>query len=128
MQGQKGILRCFVNVNMSQGHDSLASLAKKYEIDVRKLEPGDYVVFVNGARDRVKVYASSNVIAYQKLPRGGRLDLRAIAEIPRIFKATGRMSYDEALKEFVTKAMIKRAAGKSSLQVYAAMKQSGITA
>lgn len=99
MSGPRGILRCFVNVNMAQGHDSLASLAKKYEINVHKLTPGEYVVFVNGARDRVKVYAAANVIAYQKLPRGGRLDLRAISEIPRVFKASGRMSYDDALKE-----------------------------
>lgn len=119
------ILRCFVNVNMAQGHDGLASLAKKYEIDVKKLSPGEYVVFINSARDRVKVYAASNVIAYQRLPHG-RLDLRAIAEIPRVFKASGKISYDDALKEFLVKALAKRAKGHSPLQAYAAMKQAGV--
>ena len=111
---------------MAQGHNGLADLAKKYEIDVQKLEPGEYVIFMNGARDRVKVYAAQNVIAYQKMPSGHRLDLRAIAEIPRVFKATGRMSYDDALKEALIKTMAKKAEPRSSLRVFAAMKRAGV--
>lgn len=107
-RGQGSILRCFVNVNLVAGHRGLAELAKKYEINVSKLEPGQYVVFINSARDRVKVYAAGNVVAYQKLERGQRLDLRTISLIPRVFAAKGGMDYNAALKEAVEIALRTR--------------------
>jgi hypothetical protein len=124
---KQGILRVFVNVNMSQGHNALSKLAKKYEMNVSTLEPGSYLIFINGARNKIKVYAANDVIAYQRLPQGGRLDMRAIAEIPKVFNASGKMNYDDALKKFVIETMQKRAKARSPLIVYAAMKNAHLS-
>jgi hypothetical protein len=119
------IVQCFLNADMRNGHDGLAQLAKKHELNVLKLEPGQYIVFVNSARDRVKVYAASNVIAYLKLARG-KIDMNTIQEIPKAFRGTGRIDYDAALKEALTKSMARK--GKNSLEVFRAMRAAGVAA
>lgn len=92
------VIRCFLNVRLSSGHVGLAEFAKKNKLNVTALNPGEYVVFINRAQDRVKVYASNNIIAYLRLPSGQRLDLRVIQQIPSAFNGT-KINYDEALRE-----------------------------
>jgi hypothetical protein len=86
---------------MRNGHDGLAELAKKENIDVKKISRGEFVVFVNSAKDRVKVYAASNVIAYMKSSKGQKIDLRVIREIPRAFNGGG-ISYDETIEKMLS--------------------------
>lgn len=92
------VIRCFLASDMRNGHLGLASLAKEAGVNVDKLEPGEYVAFVNSARDRLKVYAHNNVVAYF-YKKGTAIDLRAIAGIPQAFGGSGKMDYDAALKK-----------------------------
>lgn len=107
------MLRCYLNSDLRCGHQGLSDLAKKDGIRVKDLAPGEMIVFVNAKRDRVKVYASSNVLAYLRLERGS-IDLNTIREIPKAFQGSGKIDYDKALKETVESALMRRAAQKRS--------------
>lgn len=102
------IIQCFLNVNMGSSHDGLTKLAKDHGVKTQDLAPGEYLVFVNSARDRVKVYAANNTIAYYRAEKRGSIDLRVIQMIPRAFNAHGKLNYDEALKLAVEKALLDR--------------------
>jgi hypothetical protein len=95
---QGRILQVFMNADFRCAHDGLAKLAKDKGIDVENLEPAQYVVFINTAQDRVKVYAAFNVLAYMR-SKSGKIDLTAISRIPEAFRATGGLNYDKILKE-----------------------------
>lgn len=114
-----------MNADLRSGHDGLASLAKQFEIDVRKLLPGEYLVFINSAKNKIKVYAANNVVAYLKLSNGGRVDLNSIRYIPQAFTASGQIDYDEALKRSIEEGM-KKQRGYSPLAVYAEMQNAGV--
>lgn len=101
------VVHFFGDVDLRSQHNGLSELAKKEKIDVRKLRPGEYLVFVNHARDRVKMYTASNVIAYLKVDTG-KIDLRTIQYIPTAFEGSGKIDYDRSLKEFVEKSLIKK--------------------
>ncbi len=101
------IIRCFLDSDLRCSHDGLAEQAKKSGIKVEDLKTGEYVVFVNHKKDRVKVYAAFNVLAYLKLPPGTSMDLNVIRAIPRAFTASGRLDYDKALKETVEEKLNK---------------------
>jgi hypothetical protein len=101
-QNQGRLLQVFLNQDLRHGHDGLAQIAKDTsQLDVQKLLPGQYLVFVNSAMDRIKLYASGNVVAYQVLPKGQKVDIRAIKQIPRVFQSTGKLDYDKALETTV---------------------------
>jgi hypothetical protein len=106
---------------MRNGHDGLAELAKKENIDVKKLERGQFVVFINSSKDRVKVYAASNVIAYMKSSKGQKIDLRVIREIPRAFNGAG-ISYDEAVEKMLSVKMAQKSRAVSPLQAARALR------
>ncbi len=95
------ILRAFFNSDLRCGHEGLAKMAKDQEVDVMRLEPGQFVIFVNHAKDRLKLFTSNNIIAYLKLVKGQVLDMRTIALIPKAFQAKGSIDYDAALKEVI---------------------------
>lgn len=99
------LLQVFFNSDLRCSHDGLSQLAKEHDINVSALEPGEYVIFVNSAKNRLKLYASNNVLAYLKLDSGKGIDLRTIALIPKAFKASGKLDYDQALKEVLTKEL-----------------------
>lgn len=109
------ILQCFFDADLRNGHDGLAAIAKKKKIDVTKLEPGRYIVFVNSSKDKIKMYAASNVVAYYKCRAGEKLNLLAIREIPKSFTASGQIDYDSALKIAIEKALARRARRKAEV-------------
>lgn len=99
------ILRCFLHADLRSGHVGLTKTAAKEGVDVTKLAPGEFVVFINGRKDRLKVYTASNVVAYLITAQGQRVDLNTIREIPRAFQATGKIDYDATLKETLEKSL-----------------------
>lgn len=103
---QGSILQVFLCTDMRCAHEGLRMIAKSGGVDVDKLQPNHYVVFINNAKDRLKLYASNQTVAYH-YRKGERLDLRAIAEIPKVFGGSGRLNYDRALKSVLEKALAK---------------------
>lgn len=101
------IIRVFLRADMRCSHRGLTRMANENEIDITKLERGEFVLFINNDRNRIKLYAPNNVIAYLSLPKG-KIDLRTIALIPKSFSATGKIEYDEALKEVLLKEIARK--------------------
>lgn len=101
------IVRCFLDTNMALAHDGLSEIAKRAGIKINDLEPGEYVAFVNRAKDRFKIYAAQNVIAYWRARKGDRLDLRVIREIPRVFNGSAIGDYDKALERVLAPRLAK---------------------
>ena len=106
---QGNILQCFVDADLRCGHLGLTALAKKNGVKVGDLAPGEYVVFINTRRTRVKIYAASNVIAYLNAPRGVSIDLRVIQQIPRAFTGSGALNYDKALENLLNSKLSQQA-------------------
>lgn len=109
------VLQVFLHSDMRCGHEGLAILAKEAGIDVTKLAHGQYVVFVNSASDKIKLYATSHVVAYMQLPKGQKFDLRVISEIPKAFNGSGKLDYDKALKGAVEGALQRLSEAKGAV-------------
>lgn len=100
------IIRCYLNSDLRAGHDGLAKVALKDKIRVQELSPGEFVIFINARKDKVKVYAAQNVVAYLRSP-SGRIDMNTIREIPRVFNGAA-INYDAALKKILSENLLKR--------------------
>lgn len=92
------IIRYFPESDLRCGHLGLSVVARKHKIDTSELSPGEFLVFSNKTKNKMKIYAPGNVIAYLKSPDNRRLDLRVITLIPRFFNGTD-FNYSGALKE-----------------------------
>lgn len=93
----------FPETHLGQAHKGLSTLAKKKKIDVDKLRPGEYVIFMNRRRNALKMFTCMNGIFHHKLPYESlRYDLRFIKLIPRFFNGK-ELNYDGALKEIIMK-------------------------
>lgn len=103
--GSLGIVQCFLNTDMRNMHNGLAKIAKKHGIETQTLEAGQYVVFINSAKTKIKIFASNDTISYTR-SSGGRLQMEAIQNIPRCFGGS-RFNYDEALKLVLEKLLTK---------------------
>lgn len=102
------IVQVFQNADMRNGHDGLRIAAASAGIDTDTLTPGTYVVFINSKRTMVKLYAANNVIAFYRARAKEALDIRTIPMIVKSFKGSGRIEYDEALKQAVVEALRRR--------------------
>ncbi len=98
------IVRYFPDTNLSGGFDRLSAIAKRNRIDVSSLAFGEYLIFVNKKRDKLKMLCGNDLVAYLRLPNGARIDLRTIALIPRFFNGTA-IEYDRALREVLEKQL-----------------------
>jgi len=118
------------NVNMGLGHPGLTELAKKWKVNVEKLGPHEMLLFINRAKDKLKVMGSEGkVLAYLRMPRGQRLRLEAIQYIPQVFSATGKIDYDAACKESLVRSLGATKEGKPTpLKIYQAAKSAGVLA
>ena len=67
------VLQVFLHADMRNGHEGLAIMAKEQGIDVSKLEPGQYVVFVNGANDKLKLSDVGHPVRSLETPSFGYL-------------------------------------------------------
>jgi hypothetical protein len=57
--------------------------------------------------NRIKLYTANEVVAYLKL-KSGKVDLRTISLIPKAFLASGKIQYDESLKDILIEKLGKR--------------------
>jgi hypothetical protein len=95
------------NVNMGNGHLGLAALARKFKVDLEKIDGQDVVMFLNTAGDKLKIVgAKGTVIGYLRMPKGRRIYLEAIQWLPQTFHASGRIDYDSALKKALKSARL----------------------
>lgn len=101
---QPKLVRFFPETNLGNGHDGLAKLAMKHDVDVKNLSSGEYVVFLNKKRTAFKMYAPNFIVVHQRLPQGAHVDLRVIERLPLHFNGT-KLNYTEALKETVLKTL-----------------------
>jgi hypothetical protein len=104
------IVRCFFDTHMGLAHDGLKEVAKRHQLNLDKLAEGEFVVFINTSKDRLKVFASQNTFAYWRAQKGVKLDLRVIREIPRIFTGSAIGEYDKALEAALTHKLASRKA------------------
>jgi hypothetical protein len=105
------VIQVFMDADLRCGHDGLADIAKKEKINVTKLEHGEFVMFINVERNKLKLYTANNIVAYLRLPQG-KIEMRTLGMIPAAFAQTGRISYDEHLKEVLQERL-----GKHKLQL-----------
>lgn len=103
-------LRIFLNTDMRCAHEGLSKLAADNKIKVETLEPGEYLIFINTAKNRIKLYACNNIVAYYR-SKNGQIDLKTIAKIPQAFKGSGKIDYDASLREVIEEHLTRK--GKS---------------
>ncbi len=101
-------LRIFLGTDMRCAHEGLEHIANENGIKVETLNPGEYLIFINTAMDRIKLFAANNVVAYYK-SKHGKIDLRTISLIPQAFKASGKIDYDASLKEVIETHLMRKA-------------------
>lgn len=108
------ILRVFINVDMRNGHYGLGTLAKEHKINVTKLDPGNFVIFINARRTKMKAYGANEVLSYVRY--GERISLDAIRYLPMAFQAKQKFDYDAALALAVDDSLSK--GQRKSLEVF----------
>lgn len=108
------LLQVFHNADMRNRIDGFTQRLKDCNIDPKKLKRGQYLSFVNAAKDCIAIITAEDTIVYKKMSKGQKVELRAIMEIPKIFNATGKMDYDEALGEAVNKALARKSVSRAS--------------
>lgn len=123
------IITLIDNVSMGNGHIGLALIAKKHaKIKVEELGPGEIVMFLNKAKDKLKIIGHKGVVmGYLRQPHGKRIMLEAIQFIPQTFGGSGAIHYDRALEEALTKRLQRDGSRRPSpLQVVRAMERAGV--
>lgn len=99
------IVRVFLDTNMACQHPGLRALALKHKIRLEALKDKEHVIFVNKARNRVKLYSSNGVISYLWKEKG-RLDMMALAMIPETF--TNEVGVGFTMDRAIEASLIKR--------------------
>lgn len=109
------VVQVFLGTDLRCTHLGLALIAKQHKINVEKLEPGEYVLFLNNDKNKLKLYAANHIVAYLRLPDNQKLDMKTIQLIPRAFQGSGRIDYDKALKQVLEEALAKKQRGQKEL-------------
>lgn len=83
-------------------HDGLALAIEKHTgIKVDALEPGEFVLCTNSQGNMITLYGPNRVMVQQKNPHKIH-DERAFRYLPQIFMQKKELSYDGALRKFLT--------------------------
>jgi uncharacterized protein with von Willebrand factor type A (vWA) domain len=85
---------------MTLSHPGLTALALSEKVDLTNLSAGEFVVFINTALTKVKVFAVKNTFAYYASSR--KIDLRALQNIPGCFGG-GTMNFNNAIEKMLRK-------------------------
>lgn len=103
------VVRCFFDTHMGLAHDGLREVARKYGgLDLDQLSHGEFVVFINTSKDRLKIFAAGNTFAYWRAHKGSKLELSTIRQIPRIFTGQQIGEYDKALEAALVHKLASR--------------------
>lgn len=109
---QPRLVAAISNISMALGHDGLSECAKRLGIKIDKLEDHELVLFVNRARDRLKVLGAKGIVlGYVKMPKGRKLPLGAVQFIPATFSGQGTIDIDAAIAKYITKTLEKKSIG-----------------
>jgi len=92
------ITHCFLDTDFRNQHAGLTLIAKKSHIQVSQLKPGQHLMFINSAQNKMKLFSANNIVSYLKLDRG-RIDLAAIQHFSSCFSSNLEMTYATALKK-----------------------------
>lgn len=98
----QNVVRFFPDVSMANSHQGLGNIAKEANLNVRKLRPGEYLIFMNKKQTALKMLTAGNIIAYLKMPGSTKIDPRTIALIPKFFNGT-EINYSGALKKVLVR-------------------------
>lgn len=117
------------NVHMGLGHEGLAALARKFNKNPDTLQDGDLLMFLNRAKDKLKVMGpGAKVLGYLKMPKGRKIAMEAIQYIPQTFGASG-FNYEAALERHLEQKLARRGLERASpLAIYRATVGQGRTA
>lgn len=106
------IQQVFVNVDMRCGMDGLIKITSDNNIDVTKRKHGELLIFINTGWNKIKVMAcnesDSPVIAQKYLRHGRVFSLNIVREIPRAFKGSGEIDFNEAMERAFIKSLPSR--------------------
>lgn len=91
----------FLDVDMRQGHAGLVKLVTKKKI---KVVEGEYVIFLNGKRNIIKMFCGSEAALLHYKKDGRVIDPRIIPILPSFCEGK-TMNIDGALREHLTKAL-----------------------
>lgn len=95
------IMHMYMDVAMWNSHEGLSLIAKKINgVDIQKLKPGQFCLFVNPPFNACKLYGANNVILYYRHPKNHRLDPKALRLIPQFFDGQD-IGYSKALHRVI---------------------------
>lgn len=94
------VMHIYPNVSMSNGHDGLKAIAKKYKLDVSDLKVGQFALFINNAFTACKLYAANNVLLHYKHPKNHCLNYKALKLLPEFYDGQD-IGYTRALKQVI---------------------------
>lgn len=99
------VLRLFLDADLHSQHDGLSKLAKKDGIDLQTLKPGEHVVFINVAKNKIKIFSSDKVLSYYK---NGNRQIRVdiIDQMVKTFGGNASVYYTRALREKLKKELL----------------------
>ena len=100
------LISVFPNTDLRSGHAGLTKVALKAKRDVSKLEPGNFILFINRNQSAFKMFASNNMVVHYKSPRG-RIHIDAIQYLPACFNGE-KLNYNKALGMALEKTLGKR--------------------
>jgi len=102
MSGQNRLVGYVPDADLRLGYDGLNKKYHRYLVGLRQ---GEFVAFVNRAKNKVKLCTHSDMLAYLRLKRG-KIDPRSIQHLPDFFN--GRtIDYDKALERSLQKQFPK---------------------
>lgn len=119
---QPRLVAAISNISMNLSHDGLSAVADKHGIKMDKLEDHELVLFINRARDKLKLLGAKGVVlGYVRTRKGQTLPLGAVQFIPETFSGRGNINIDGAISKYLTQHLAKR--NQSALEIVRAMKQ-----
>jgi hypothetical protein len=123
------ICRVFQDTDMKNQHLGLKTIALSKKVNLDNLVPGEHVIFVNKACDKLKMYSHRGLLSYLRSDRG-KLDLGMIQMIPVCFGSDGNINWKKAellslerkLKKVApSKRKVTNQSGRASSEVSASL-------
>jgi hypothetical protein len=62
----------FLDTDMRCGHYGLFLVAKKSKVLIQTLRPGEAVIFINTAKNKIKTFGPNGVVSYLRVDKGIR--------------------------------------------------------